>query len=106
VTIFAHFGGGLPFYAAMPEILGLRNVYYDTAAQPYLFKGKVYRALEALGILPKILLGSDYPLLSCKRYIQELEGSGFSPELIDQVTWQNAWAVFARFFTAANEGNS
>ena len=32
-VIFAHLGGGLPFYAAMPEVAdALRNVWYDTAA--------------------------------------------------------------------------
>ena len=34
-VIFAHLGGGLPFYSAMPEVLSLPNAYYDTAAQPY-----------------------------------------------------------------------
>ncbi|MEX0974096.1 MAG: amidohydrolase family protein [Bacillota bacterium] len=99
ITIFAHFGGGLPFYAAMPEVLALENTYYDTAAQPYLFKPQVYRSLEILGVLPKILLGSDYPLLSCKRYIQEAERSGISARQVDQISYENGWGIFAKFFT-------
>ena len=104
-VIFAHFGGGLPFYASMPEVLALPNAYYDTAAQPYLFKSQVYRSLSVLGILPKILLGSDYPLLSCKRYIHEVEKSCLTPEEAKGVLWDNAWSIFARFFTSGHRGN-
>lgn len=98
-AIFAHLGGGLPFYASMPEVRALPNVYYDTAAQPYLFKAPVYRSLGLLGVLPRILLGSDYPLLSCKRYMQELNKSGLSQEEVGGVAHGNAWNLFARFFT-------
>lgn len=105
VVIFAHLGGGLPFYAAMPEVLSLGNAYYDTAAQPYLFRPRVFRALSVLGILPKILLGSDYPLLSCAKYIQELRTSGIAADEARQVSWDNGWGVFAKFFSLTDRGN-
>ena len=36
--VCAHWGGGLPFYALMPEVLrGMENVYFDTAASPFLY---------------------------------------------------------------------
>src|SRR5699024_4769813 len=39
--IYAHWGGGLLFYELMPEILEQnRNVYYDTAANPFLYDKK------------------------------------------------------------------
>ena len=38
VLVCAHWGGGLPFYALMPEVAAaLGNVYFDTAASPFLY---------------------------------------------------------------------
>jgi hypothetical protein len=105
-TVFAHLGGGLPFYSAMPEVLALANLFYDTAAQPYLFRPQVYRSLEALGILDRIVLGSDYPLLSCKRYLREVEKSGLPAEQVDKIVWRNAWELLGRFFCLPDGGNS
>ena len=48
--VCAHWGGGLPFYALMPEVKeGLANVYFDTAASPFLYDRRVgsRRALGA-----------------------------------------------------------
>ena len=37
-TVCAHWGGGLPFYALMPEVRsGMTNVYFDTAASSFLY---------------------------------------------------------------------
>lgn len=105
-TIFAHFAGGLPLYAAMPEVKALEHVYYDNAAQPFLYKPNVYQALKALGVLDKILLGSDYPLLHCRRYIRELAESGLSPDEQAMVLGNNADRVFGSFFRRSPEGNS
>lgn len=104
-VVFAHLGGGLPFYAAMPEIRALENVYYDNAAQPFLYKPNVYQGLKAMGSLDKIILGSDYPLISCKRYIRELESSGLSADDRLLILDENAKRVFGSFFTAGSEGN-
>ena len=36
--VMAHWGGGLPFYALMPEVReALADVYFDTAATPFLY---------------------------------------------------------------------
>lgn len=102
-TVFAHLGGGLPFYASMPEIKRLEHVYYDNAAQPLLYKPDVYLALKALGMLDKIMLGSDYPLLSCKRYIREIASSGLSAKEQEMILGENAKAVFGRFFAPMRE---
>ncbi|MGE5578520.1 MAG: amidohydrolase family protein [Bacillota bacterium] len=98
-SIFAHLGGGLPFYASMPEVLALENTYYDTAAQPYLFKPEVYRSLSALGISGKILLGSDYPLVSCARYIKDIGKAGLRPYEVQGILSENALGIFGKFFT-------
>ncbi len=90
-TIFAHWGGGLPFYELMPEIRkSLRNCYYDTAATPFLYKPDVYRVARALGILDKLLLGSDYPLLSVKRHVAQMTDAGLTEDEIGAVCGGNA----------------
>jgi len=105
-AIFAHLGGGLPFYAAMPEVRALQNAYYDTAAQPFLYRPAVYRGLKELGSLDRVVLGSDYPLLSCGRYLQDIEGSGISSDDVDKIAWRTAQGVFGAFFSRSSEGNS
>jgi len=83
-VVLSHWGGGMPFYELMPEVKeALRNVWYDTAATPYLYSGTIYKA--ALGIIPveKILFGSDFPLLGVKRYREIIEAeTGESAPLI------------------------
>lgn len=79
--ILAHWGGGLPFYELMPEVSkAMNNVYYDTAASPFLYSKKIYSILSQILGAEKILFGSDYPLIRPQRYFQELEESGLSVE--------------------------
>jgi predicted TIM-barrel fold metal-dependent hydrolase len=77
----AHWGGGLPFYALMPEVeKAFDNVFFDTAATPLLYKPQIFRqVVEILGS-DKILFGSDYPLLSPKRIIDQVESACLSKE--------------------------
>lgn len=71
--ICGHWGGGLPFYELMPEVAEtLRNVCYDMAASPYLYRWRIVPlAIQMVGAA-KILFGSDYPLIRPKNYIAHL----------------------------------
>jgi predicted TIM-barrel fold metal-dependent hydrolase len=72
-VVCAHWGGGLPFYALMPEVeIALENVYFDSAASPFLYKPQIYRQVAGLVGEDKILFGSDYPLISQSRMIKEI----------------------------------
>ena len=73
VTILSHLGGGICFYEFMPEIReAFARVYYDLAAVPLLYTNEVYRFVT--GCMPdKVLFGSDYPLLSYKRYARDMD---------------------------------
>jgi predicted TIM-barrel fold metal-dependent hydrolase len=73
--IAAHLGGGLPLYAYMPEVREAcrRNLWFDTAAQPFLYDAGVYTALVALVGADRLMLGSDYPLLAVPRYRAAIE---------------------------------
>jgi hypothetical protein len=78
-VVCAHWGGGLPFYALMPEVAeALSNVYFDTAATPFLYKPQIFQQIADIAGSDKILFGSDYPLLSPKRIIDQLESTGLS----------------------------
>ncbi len=79
--IFAHWGGGLFFYELMPEVrASLRHVSYDTAASPFLYRPEVYQAARLAGVLAKVLLGSDFPLLSPARYYKEWAATSITDE--------------------------
>ena len=93
--IYAHWGGGLLFYELMPEMRKqLQKVYYDTAAGPFLYEKNIYRVTREIGILDKILLGSDYPLITQRRYMRELRESGLDPAEIEMICGKNALRIF------------
>ena len=72
-VVCAHWGGGLPFYALMPEVKrAMSNVFFDTAASPYLYTSQIYNQVTQLVGADKILFGSDYPLIAQARYIKEI----------------------------------
>jgi predicted TIM-barrel fold metal-dependent hydrolase len=99
--VLAHWGGGLFLYEAMPELREkFRNVYYDTAATPYLYDRRIYSAANALGLCEKILFGSDFPLLRPSRYLDALEESGLSAEEKQLILGGNAQRLFERTDTA------
>jgi len=89
--ICAHWGGGLPFYALMPEVKkALRNVFFDTAASPYLYNPQVYNQVVQLVGADKILFGSDYPLLSPSRLLAEIRALDLPEETKNLILSGNA----------------
>jgi len=97
-VICAHWGGGLPFYELMPEVReALRDVYYDTAASPFLYEDRIFPLLFPL-VGHKILFGSDFPLLKIGRFIKRIRESGLSPEQVEMVLGENAQRLLVRKF--------
>ncbi len=79
--ILAHWGGGFPFYELMPEVAKvMANVSYDTAASPFLYSKRIYAVAREIVGVEKIFFGTDFPLISPRRYFQELEESGLSKQ--------------------------
>lgn len=88
---FAHWGGGLFVYELMPEVRSvLANVFYDTAASPFLYEPAVYRAASVSGCIHKVLFGSDYPLLSPRRYFKQMDSLPLPEEDARMVLETNA----------------
>ena len=89
--ICSHWGGGLPFYSLMPEVKEtFANVYFDTAASPFLYSGEVFSIVTKLVGANKILMGSDYPLMPPSRIIEQIETSPLSSDEILAITGANA----------------
>jgi predicted TIM-barrel fold metal-dependent hydrolase len=91
IHVCAHWGGGLPFYALMPEVReAMRNVYFDSAASPFLYVPEVYRRVSDLVGADRILFGTDYPLLRQGRLLREVNSLNLPPETREQILSGNA----------------
>jgi predicted TIM-barrel fold metal-dependent hydrolase len=90
--VLAHWGGGLFFYGLMKREVKevLKNVWFDTAASPFLYDPDIYRvAGEILGP-EKLLFGSDYPLIRPGRYFKEMESADLTREAMERIKGGNA----------------
>ncbi len=89
--IAAHWGGGLPFYALMPEIQRITaNVWYDTAATVYLYRQDIFPIVANLVGADRILFASDYGLLRQRRIIEHIAQSGLDEHAVEMVLGGNA----------------
>jgi len=89
--VCAHWGGGLPFYALMPEVeKAMSNVFFDTAASPLLYTPEVYNQVIQLVGADKILFGSDYPLLAQGRLLEEIRALDLPQETKSLILSGNA----------------
>jgi predicted TIM-barrel fold metal-dependent hydrolase len=90
--VLAHWGGGLFFYGLLKKEVRdvLKNVWFDTAASPFLYDPRVYRMAGEIVGSDRILFGTDYPLLSPRRYFEEMELAGLSEESARRIYGENA----------------
>ncbi len=89
--VCAHWGGGLPFYALMPEVKeAMSNVYFDSAASPFLYSPQIYSQVIQLVGADKILFGSDYPLLAQSRLLKEIDSLDLPQETKNLILSGNA----------------
>ncbi len=96
-VIFAHFGGGLWAFEAMPEMkLALSNVYYDTAALPWLYGCEVIDAIFAIGAGHKLLFGSDWPILEFPRYQKLFAKTKLNEEQRTALLYENAKKLYRK----------
>jgi len=90
--VLAHWGGGIFFFNLLKKDVkeSLKNVYFDTAASPFLYDTQIYRYAKEIVGLDKILFGSDFPLLKPTRYFKELGKTGLSKDQIESICGRNA----------------
>ncbi len=94
--ILAHWGGGLFFYNLLKKEVQstLKNVWYDTAASPYLYRPDIYKVAADLAGADRILFGTDYPLLKPERYFKEMDQAGLSAKEKAALCGDNARTLF------------
>jgi len=89
--ILAHWGGGILFFELMKELKELfKNVYYDTAASPYLYQPQIFDVAGRIIGYDRILLGTDYPLIRPQRYLKQITDSVKDEEKIQMICRENA----------------
>ncbi|HVS52766.1 MAG TPA: amidohydrolase family protein [Opitutaceae bacterium] len=69
--ILAHWGGLLPLRDA--SVLGLKNIFYDTAASPLLYDAGIWQRFTQVVPREQVLFGSDFPLNLYPRVAVEAE---------------------------------
>ena len=94
--ILAHWGGGIFFYSLMKKEVKdvLKNVWFDTAASPFLYTPDIYRLAGEMVGFDRILFGTDYPLINPSRYFKEIESSSIPPQAMQQILGENAVTCF------------
>lgn len=96
-VVLAHLGGGLPFFAHMPEVRSLfERVYVDTAAAPWLYAPAAVRATIDLIGRERVLFGSDFPLRHPARDLQWLRDALPDEQDRAAVLGENAARLFGR----------
>ena len=89
--VCAHWGGGLPFYALMPEVAdGLDHTYFDSAATTLLYDARIFETVASAIGPERILMGSDYPLIRANKVIGQVESSTLSRSAKDMILGGNA----------------
>ncbi len=90
--VLAHWGGGIFFFNLLKKDVKerLKNVYFDTAASPFLYDPAIYKYAVQIAGVDKILFGSDFPLLTPERYFKEFEDAGLTRVQIDAISGRNA----------------
>jgi len=89
--VCGHWGGGFPFYELMPEVKALaQNVYYDTAASPFLYTPAVFAIGASLVGAEKILFATDFPLVRQRRLLRLVRESGLKRPALRKVLGENA----------------
>jgi len=89
--VCAHWGGGLPFYGLMPEVAkALSNVYFDTAASPWLYRDEIFKHVTEILGPDKVLYGSDYPLMQQSKLVKSIRNLDLSEKAKSLILGGNA----------------
>lgn len=90
-VILAHWGGGLPFYALMPEVRkAFDHVHFDSAASPFLYDQSIFEKVASLVGADKVLFASDFPLIKQERLLKQVYEADLSTRARDLILGGNA----------------
>lgn len=93
--VLAHWGGGIFFFNLLKKEVkeNMKNVYFDTAASPFLYDQQIYKLARDITGADKILFGSDFPLLKPERYFKEIKDAGLGKEDVEKILGTNALSL-------------
>ena len=90
-VVAAHWGGGLPLYELMPEVREeAANLWYDSAASPFLYRPEIFATVARIVGARKILWGSDFPLIGHQRMLAYTRASQLDEKDLALVLGGNA----------------
>ncbi|SCY86448.1 amidohydrolase family protein [Desulfoluna spongiiphila] len=94
--VLCHWGGGIFFFNLLKKEAKktLKNLWFDTAASPYLYDAEIYETAAKLAGEDRILFGSDYPLIRPSRYLKEVQGNVADEALRQKILGKNAADLF------------
>ena len=79
----------------MPEVkAALADVYFDTAASPFLYTPDVFPSATRIVGVERVLFGTDFPLIKHPRLLAQVRESGLSEEEQALITGGNAARLF------------
>ena len=94
-VIGAHWGGGWPLYAPMPEIrAALPRTFVDTAATSLLYDDAIFDAVRRAVGADRILFGSDFPLRDPAEDLACIRSLGLPSADLDAILGGNAARLF------------
>ncbi len=93
--ILPHWGGGFFVYEMMPEVArAARNVYYDSAASPFLYESRIHGVAATCAGEGKLLFGTDFPLIPYGRCLDDAHAGGMSEAALAAFLGGNARRLF------------
>ncbi len=93
--VLPHWGGGFFVYEMMPEVArASRNVFYDSAASPFLYASRVHHVAAACAGAGKLLFGTDFPLIPYPRCLDDAHAGGLSESELTAFLGGNARRLF------------
>ncbi|MBU8850213.1 MAG: amidohydrolase [Desulfobacterales bacterium] len=94
--ILAHWGGGIFLYNILKKETKttLKNIWYDTAASPFLYDPQIYDIAADAGVADKVLFGTDFPLLKPDRYYTDIDNSDINIQQKKQILGENAALLY------------
>ncbi|MDY0360705.1 MAG: amidohydrolase family protein [Desulforegulaceae bacterium] len=90
--LLAHLGGGILFFNLLKNPPQMDNIFFDTAAIPFIYKKNIYEFLSHDLLKDKVVFGSDWPLLSPERYFREINENCLSESFKKKLFFENITA--------------
>lgn len=94
ILVAAHMGGLMRYQQVLEHLVGLPNVYFDTAMSSVMLQQEEYLHLIRAHGANGVLFGTDSPWNSFGNEFSHLQSLGLTDEEMDLILFQNACDLF------------